>query len=72
MIAATNQIEEAARVGRKLRYPEHINVAVPEGTKARLDALLDDGEERLSLIRDALEREIRRRERLSKKISDND
>lgn len=71
MIEATNQTEEV-RVGRKLMYPEKINLAVPEGTRERLDALLEPGEDRLEMIRDAIEREARRRERLAKKISDND
>lgn len=71
MMQSANHVEEAARVGRKLRYPEHINVAVPEGTRDRLDALLEPGEDRLQMIRDAIEREARRRERLAKK-SDND
>lgn len=36
----------------------------PEGTLKRIDAVLSEGEKRSDLIREAVERELRRRERL--------
>lgn len=55
------------RVGRKKLFPEAINLSLPEGTKDRIDSVLDDGEERLAMIREAIDREIVRRERLRRK-----
>lgn len=50
-------------MGRKKLYPEAINLKLPFGAKARMDAVLDSGEDRLDLIRGAIDREIKRRER---------
>jgi hypothetical protein len=55
--------EIAGRVGRKLEFPERITLPLAEGTKARLDGLRQDGEDRVSIIREAIDREIKRRER---------
>lgn len=52
-----------ARVGRKKLWHENINLTLPEGAKARMDAVLNDDEDRLDMIREAIEREIKRRER---------
>lgn len=38
---------------------------LPAGTLARMDAVLDEGEKRTDLIREAVERELKRRERRS-------
>lgn len=54
-------------VGRKKLWRENVNLTLPEGAKARMDALLKDGEDRLDLIREAIERELKRREREAKK-----
>jgi hypothetical protein len=53
------------RVGRKKLWSENINLTLPEGAKARMDAALEEGEDRLDLIRAAIERELKRRERRS-------
>lgn len=50
-------------MGRKKQFTERITLPLPAGTTCRIDALLDKGEARLELIRDAIEREVRRRER---------
>lgn len=36
---------------------------LPAGTLARMDAVLDEGEKRSDLLREAVERELKRRER---------
>lgn len=50
-------------VGRKKRWSENVNLTLPEGAKARMDAALQDDEDRLDLIRTAIERELSRREK---------
>lgn len=57
-------------VGRKKLWSEHINLTLPEGAKARMDAALEDGEDRLDLIRKAIERELERRERAKRTARD--
>jgi len=50
-------------MGRKKQWPERIVLPLAEGTTARIDAALAPGEVRLDLIRDAIERELKRRSR---------
>jgi hypothetical protein len=57
-------------VGRKKLWHEHINLTLPERAKARMDAVLEDGEDRLDLIRSAIERELKRRERAREKANE--
>lgn len=49
--------------GRKKEFHERITLPLPAGVTARIDALLVAGEARLDLIREAIDREIKRRER---------
>ncbi len=51
------------KMGRKKLWAENINLTLPEGAKARMDAALEEGEDRLDLIRAAIEKELKRRER---------
>lgn len=53
-------------------WPESINLSLPEGAKARMDAVLNKevGESRLDLIRSAIDAEIERRESVTGKPSD--
>lgn len=51
-------------MGRKKINDEQTPARFPAGTLARIDAALDKGEKRSDLIRAAVERELRRRERL--------
>lgn len=51
----------AARVGRKLRYPEKREAAFAEGTLARIQNALAGEETQVSFIREAVERELKRR-----------
>jgi hypothetical protein len=51
------------RVGRKMQYPEKREAAFAEGTLARIDRALVGDENRVGFIRNAVERELKRRER---------
>lgn len=59
-----------SRVGRKKLWHENVNLTLPDGAKARMDSLLREGEDRLDLIRVAIDRELERRERAAKKASE--
>ena len=50
-------------MGRKKINDEQTPARFPAGTLARVDAALDEGEKRSDLIRQAVERELKRRER---------
>lgn len=51
--------------GPKKQWFENINLPLPEGGKARIDAVLnrDSGETRLDLIRQAIDVEVTKREK---------
>jgi predicted DNA-binding protein len=51
-------------VGRVKINDEQTPARFPEGTLARIDAVLSDKEKRSDFIREAVEREIARRERI--------
>lgn len=51
------------RVGRKLEWPEKFLMSFAAGTMDRLRALLGEGEDVRTFIREAVEREIKRRAR---------
>lgn len=48
-------------MGRPKLYAERIVLPLPEGTTARIDALLEDDEYRLDFIRTAIEAEVEKR-----------
>jgi hypothetical protein len=50
-------------MGRKKRWAEDMQARFPEGTFARIEAVLDEDEDRTDFIREAVERELKRRER---------
>lgn len=54
------------RVGRKKRWAEDMQSRFAEGTFARINAVLTEGEDRTDFVRDAVERELKRRERQAK------
>jgi len=54
-----------ARMGRKKRWTEDMQARFPEGTFARIEAALREGEDRTDFVRIAVVRELRRRERQS-------
>lgn len=53
-------------MGRKKLWGERTLLSLAGGTLARIDAVLAPGEVRLDLIRAAVERELKRRERKEK------
>jgi len=54
-------------VGRRRINEEQMPARFPAGTLARIDAVLEDKEKRADLLREAVEREIERRERAAEK-----
>lgn len=48
-------------MGRKKEYQERLTLPLTTETLDRVDAALRDGEARLDLIREAIERELKRR-----------
>lgn len=50
-------------MGRKQINFEQTPARLPAGTLDRIDACLEDGEKRSDLIREAVDRELKRRER---------
>jgi hypothetical protein len=53
----------SAPVGRPRINEEQTPARFPGGTLARIDAVLEEGEKRSDFIRDAVDRELRRREK---------
>lgn len=56
-----------SRVGRKKRWAEDMQARFAEGTFDRIAAVLTEDEDRTDFVRDAVEREILRRERTAAK-----
>jgi hypothetical protein len=50
-------------MGRKKRWSEDMVARFVEGTFARMDAVRSEDEDRTDFIREAVERELKRRER---------
>lgn len=50
-------------MGRTKQWHEAVNLTLPRGAKARMDAVLSEGEDRLDLIRAAIDKEVKRREK---------
>lgn len=50
-------------MGRKKLWTDRLTLPLTTETVARMDALLEEGEARLDLIRVAIEKELKRRER---------
>ena len=48
-------------MGRKKLWAENINLTLWEGAKAEMDSALEEGEDRLDLIRTAIQKELKRR-----------
>ena len=50
-------------MGRKKRWSEDMVARFEAGTFDRMDAVREDGEDRTDFVREAVERELKRRER---------
>jgi hypothetical protein len=50
-------------MGRKKEYPERLTLPLSTETVAQIDASLHEGEARVDMIRAAIDRELKRRER---------
>lgn len=51
------------RMGRKKRWAEDMVARFPEGTFERIAAVLEEDEDRTDFVREAVEREIKRRQK---------
>ncbi len=58
--------ETLPRVGRKKQWTERLTLPVTKELVDRMDAALADGEARLDLIREAIDRELKRRAKANK------
>jgi hypothetical protein len=56
-----------SHVGRKKRWAEDMQARFPEGTFARIAAVLEETEDRTDFVRQAVERELERREAAGKR-----
>jgi hypothetical protein len=65
-LASIGDIKYFRAMGRKQINEEQMPARLPEGTLARIDAVLDDKESRAGFLRTAVERELKRREKASK------
>lgn len=65
-VASTKKVVSVtpARVGRKKRWSEDMQARFPEGTFERIAAVLIEHEDRTDFVREAVERELERREAL--------
>jgi hypothetical protein len=52
-------------MGRTKRWAEDMQARFSEGTFERIEAVLEEGEDRTDFVRQAVERELKRRERKS-------
>jgi len=53
-------------VGRKKEFPNRLTLPLSDEMLAGIDAVRDDGEDRLTVIREAIEREVKRRTKSQK------
>ena len=66
LVAAGDTRPKRLSVGRPKIFAEQLRVPLVAGSIARIDAVLAAGEPRLDMIREAIEREIKRRSKASK------
>jgi hypothetical protein len=67
VVTAGSDVAIRPRMGRKKRWPERVGAKFAAGTLKRVAAVLADREERTAFIREAVEREIERRESAHKR-----
>jgi hypothetical protein len=62
-LSVVNTSYEKKDMGRKKLWAEDMQARFPEGTFERIEAVLDEGEDRTDFVRAAVDRELKRRER---------
>jgi hypothetical protein len=62
-IELVNISYEKSDMGRRKLWSEDMQARFPEGTFERIDAVRNEDEDRTDFVREAVERELRRRER---------
>ena len=67
MVTPGSDVAIQPRMGRKKRWPERVGAKFAAGTLKKVAAVLADREERTAFIREAVEREIERRESAHKR-----
>jgi hypothetical protein len=55
-------VTKTSRMGRKKRWPERTAIKFAAGTFERIAAVLADDEDRMAFMREAVDRELERRE----------
>lgn len=70
MLTALHAHDTPRRMGRTKLFDERMHLTLAAGTKDRIDAVLRESEDRLELVREGLEKELRRREREAARKSD--
>ena len=61
-LTATHVCDTRGRMGRTLMWPDKMVAPLPKGTFERMRAVLRSEEDRTDFIREAVEKELRRRE----------
>jgi hypothetical protein len=67
MMTQEATVTKTARMGRKKRWPERTAIKFAAGTFERIAVILDESEDRMTFMREAVEREIERREAAGKR-----
>jgi hypothetical protein len=67
MMTPEASVTRTSRMGRKKLWPERTAIKFPAGTFERIAAILDEGEDRMTFMREAVEREVERREAAGKR-----
>ena len=65
-LAEFRMSDTGSTVGRKKQWPVRLTLPLTDETVARLDAVRGEGEARLDVIREGIERELKARERAAK------
>ncbi len=56
-------------MGRKRQWREDMQARFPDGTFARIEAVLRDGEDRTDFVREAVEKELKRRQEAESRLA---
>jgi len=67
MMTQEASVTKTSHMGRKKRWPERTAIKFAAGTFERIAAILDEGEDRMTFMREAVEREIERRQRAAER-----